>query len=368
MSAGCDEAFTGRHFDQPTMNAALSREMRGAGFHELLFATIRAAGKHATGHRVNDDTIRTAFEADRMLRAEGISMASLPGILSNVAGKLLLNAYQAIATTWQLVCSISIVNDFKLHSRYRLTADGTFDQVGAGGELKHGTLGEQAYGQQAKTYGKILSISREDLINDDLGAFGELPKVLGRNAAIALEKAVYTLLMGPGTFFSAGNNNYFAGATSNLQLSSLQTAEQMMLDAVDDAGYPILLQPVTLLVPTALKTTAFSLVHSTELVGTTTADVLKPSGNPFVGRLNPAASAWLNNANLTGYSALAWYLLGNPVDVAAMEVAFLNGLQYPTIQTAETDFSVLGIQLRCFHDFGVALQDPRGAVKSKGAA
>ena len=30
--------------------------------------------------------------------------------------------------------------------------------------------------------------------------------------------------------------------------------------------------------------------------------------------------------------------------------------------------NVLGIQMRGYHDFGVALQEPRGGVKSKGEA
>ncbi|MDZ4849157.1 MAG: hypothetical protein SGI77_07670 [Pirellulaceae bacterium] len=40
--------------------------------------------------------------------------------------------------------------------------------------------------------------------------------------------------------------------------------------------------------------------------------------------------------------------------------------EVPTIETADADFNVLGVQLRGYHDFGVAPQDPRGAIKSKG--
>jgi hypothetical protein len=47
-------------------------------------------------------------------------------------------------------------------------------------------------------------------------------------------------------------------------------------------------------------------------------------------------------------------------------MAFLNGQESPTIETAEADFNVLGIEMRGYHDFGCALQDPRGGVKMKG--
>ena len=70
----------------------------------------------------------------------------------------------------------------------------------------------------------------------------------------------------------------------------------------------------------------------------------------------------------TGNSAKAWYLLAEPVDLPVIEMAFLNGQESPTIETAEADFNQLGIKMRGYHDFGVALQYPRGGLKAKGEA
>ena len=47
-------------------------------------------------------------------------------------------------------------------------------------------------------------------------------------------------------------------------------------------------------------------------------------------------------------------------------MVFLNGQESPTIESTDADFSTLGIQLRGYHDFGVAKQDPRAAVKAAG--
>ena len=79
-------------------------------------------------------------------------------------------------------------------------------------------------------------------------------------------------------------------------------------------------------------------------------------------------SRYLANAKLSGHSAKAWYLLAEAADLPVIEVAFLNGQESPTIETAEADFNVLGIQMRGYHDFGCALQDPRGGLKAKGEA
>ena len=78
--------------------------------------------------------------------------------------------------------------------------------------------------------------------------------------------------------------------------------------------------------------------------------------------------AYMANSSYTGYSALAWYLLANPRDLATIEVCFLNGVQRPTVESADADFNVLGIQVRGFFDFGVALKEHRAGVKMKGEA
>ncbi len=79
-------------------------------------------------------------------------------------------------------------------------------------------------------------------------------------------------------------------------------------------------------------------------------------------------SVFLNDSTIAGSSALAWYLLRNPAVAAAVIVSFLNGVETPTVENAEADFSTLGIQFRGFHDFGVDEAEPLAGVKSKGAS
>jgi hypothetical protein len=90
--------------------------------------------------------------------------------------------------------------------------------------------------------------------------------------------------------------------------------------------------------------------------------------NPHQGKFRVEVSRYLANTKYTGNSAKAWYLLADPTDLPVIEIAFLNGQEAPTIETAQADFNVLGIQMRGYHDFGAALQDPRAAVKVKGEA
>ncbi len=367
-----------RHFGERVVNAASESRFRGYSLHALLFDTIRAAGGYARAGIVNDDTIRAAFLADRQLQASsgGASTYSLSGVLSSAARKFLLAAYQAVERVSQVFCNEVDNTDFKTHNRYRMTGVGQFVKVAKDGQLKHGTLTDASYTNKLDTYGRMLTLTRQDQIDDDLGAFTRLASAMGRQAVLAIEEAVFILLLSnPSNFFHANNRNLKTGAGSVLAVDGLSDAEQALMDQVDSNNKPILVRGAVLLVPSSLKVTAARLYTEDRLNETTTADKGKPANNPHVGKYKPCASSYLNNTNikddsgaaLSGQSSTAWYLFANPADVAAMEIAYLRGQRLPTIQSGEADINTLGMTWRGFFDFGVAMQDPVGAVKSTGA-
>jgi hypothetical protein len=139
------------------------------------------------------------------------------------------------------------------------------------------------------------------------------------------------------------------------------------MDQVDADGKPVGIMPQILLVPTAISTTAAQLYKSLEMRDNT-ANSKTTTSNPHQGKYRVEVSRYLGNATYAGASGRAWYLLADPNDLPVIEVAFLNGQESPTIETAEADFNILGVKMRGYHDFGVALQDPRGGLKSKGEA
>ncbi len=358
-------------YDQRTMEAALSRDLRRAGLHTVFHEIIRAAGGHVGVTGFDDDTIRAAFVAEqRLIQAGyGFSTISLSGILSNVANKAMLAAYEAVESVVAQFCSETDVNDFKEVTRYRLTGNGVFEKVGPDGELKHATLTEEAYKNRIETFGRMIALTRYMIINDDLGAFLQIPRIIGRMSALKREEAVFELLLSnPSSFFSVTNKNYLSGAETALSIEALQLAEQKFRDQVDVDGKPILIRPALLLVPTALAVTARRLFNETRVNETTETGKPKPADNPFAGMFRPVVSPYLNAQGLTGSSAKAWYLFASPADVAALEIAYLRGRRTPTIESGETSFNTLGMQWRGYFDFGVAAQDFRAAVKAKGEA
>ncbi len=349
-------------YDEQTLDAASRRFRGGIGLQELLLEAARANGYTGWNFRDSREVLRCAF--GQSLQA-GFSTIDIGGILSNVANKFLLEGFFSVERTWRNLCAVRNVSDFKTVTSYRLIGKDQYEQVAPGGELKHGTLGEQAYTNKADTYGLLLSLDRRDIINDDLGAITTVPRKLGRGSGLKINDVFWSIFMNNAAFFAAGNNNYLTGADTALSIEGLSKAEVAFLNQTDPDGKPLGAMPAVVLVPTALSAIATVLYKSLE-IRSTVDDQTYPVANPHTGKFRVEVSRYLSNTQYTGNSDKAWYLLADPIDLPVIEVAFLNGQESPTIETADADFNVLGVQMRGYHDFGVALQEPRGGVKSKG--
>ena len=355
------------------MNLATARDMRGYGLHTLMDAVIHAAGMHYGGTRRSDGYVRTVLQAEQSIQASGFTSLSLSGILSNVANKGLISAYTAVEVVWNEICAVRSHGDFKVHTRYRLDSTGAFKKVGADGELKHVGLGEASFTNQVATYGAIVALTRQMMVNDDLGAFMDIPTFLGRMAALRIEEAVFVLLLAnTGSFFHANNANLLTGAGSAFGLAALTASEKAFRDQVDSNGKPVLISPKRVLVGTALKVDADNIFAEKLLI--TGEAATKTARNPHVGKYPPVCSPYVNNtaikdqdgAAIANQSATKWWMLADPAQRAALAVAFLNGQQTPTIESAQTDFNTLGMNWRAFHDFGVAFEDPKACVQNNG--
>ncbi len=351
-------------YDEKTLEAASKRFRGGIGLQELLLEAAWANGFTGRNFRDSREVLRFAFGQN--LQA-GFSTIDIGGILSNVANKFLLEGFFSVERTWRNITAVRNVSDFKTVTSYRLIGKDQYEKVAPGGELKHGTLGEQSYTNKADTYGLLLSIDRRDIINDDLGAITTVPRKLGRGSGLKINDVFWSVFMNNAAFFTVGNKNYIEGVDTALGIDALTLGEKTFMEQVDADGKPIGIMPQVLLVPTSLSAMATMLFKSLE-IRDNTANAKYPTTNPHAGKFRAEVSRYLSNAQYTGFSDKAWYLLADPADLPVIEVAFLNGQESPTIETAEADFHVLGIQMRGYHDFGVALQEPRGGVKSKGAA
>ena len=313
----------------------------------------------------DNETIRAAF-----------SSVSLPGILSNVANKKLLQSYEAQPVIATKLCSTGDLNDFKENDRFRLTDVGDLLPVAADGEIKEGGLVEESAKNQLDTYGKKFCLTRKMIINDDLGAFMKVPTAMGNRAARLIDQLFFSrLLKNPAqadgkALFSSAHRNLLSGASSALSADSLKKAVQLFLDQVDADNQPISVEPRFLLVPTALKHLAIELTKGATLImGGGTEQTIRPAWNVLADEnLTVVSSPYLGNSAYEGASQTGWYLFGDPRTVDTWEIGFLKGKRTPTVERGETDFNSLGLWFRVYFDLGVREQDHRGMVKAVGAA
>lgn len=322
------------------------------------------------------DLARACLEAERVdvprgtneLVRAAFSTASLPQTLSDVAHKVLLRAYDTAPDSWRSFVTVKSVSDFKPTRALRPVWRGELEEVAPDGELKHGSIEEEYYQFQASTFGKVFSLSRKQMIDDDAGALSTCAEALGRMAANTLSNKVWEAILGNATmpdgyaFFSTDHANDVAGA---LDADALQSAITSMRTQRAD-GVDLDIMPKVLAVPPELEWTARGLLESTNLVavGVGNSAATAPAGNVLAKAVALAVEPRISNTRFTGASEDAWFMFGGPAD-GAVVVAYLNGATRPTVEYfgLESNANVLALTWRCYFDFAVGLGDHRPACR-----
>lgn len=367
-------------FDDQTLQLAHDNfKGGGIGLKQLFLMCAEANGwRGSYASDVNIDVQRAAFgmTGQQQIKAQGWSTISIATILSNTANKFLRDGWNAVDMTAMRISAIRNVRNFQSITTVSLTGDLMFEELGAAGEIKHGQLGNVSYSNKADTYAKMLAITRQDIINDDLGALTAVPRRLGRGSALKLNDIFWTAFLYGETsgFFSAthtttgntGNSNLNEGA-ADVTLAGLAATELLFMNQVDMNGKPLGTQPAIWLVPTAQRNAAAAILEPQSKLITGASSTVADT-NVFGGRYRLESSPYMHNTSYTGYSTSANYLMADPNDLPTIEIAALNGRVEPVIETADADFNVLGVQMRGYSDVGVALQEFRACVKADGGS
>jgi hypothetical protein len=306
-------------------------------------------------------------DREGMVRAS-LTTHTLTEALGAAVNKVLLDGYQESPATWRSFAGVRSVPDFKTATAIRPSFTGSLQQIPPGGEFKHGGADEATTQYKVDTYGKMFSIDRRDLINDDLSLFDSVARAMGQAAMRKLSDLIYdTLLSNAGAFFSAGNGNYITGADTNLSTDGLTKAITAMLTQRDAEGNDLDLRPTRLVVPPELQTVARAVLESEYIAAQTNL----PTGNSLRNAVGLEVEPRLSNTKKYGTKASTkhWYLFAAPA-ASPIIVGFLNGQQTPTVEFFGLDQTVnkLAVSWRVYFDFGSALCDPRAAVRSKGEA
>lgn len=334
-----------------------ANELNGSSLVDLARANLKHAGTNVRG--MNADEI-----ARRVLNVH--TTADFPELLADVANKRLRDAYEVAPSVWDRFCYVSSVSDFKAVKRPQLGSFSNLETIPEGGDYTFGTFNEESESITASTKGKGLKVSRQMIVNDDLGAFDRAAAALGFAAGRAVARDVFSTLNANGNLsdavalFATARGN-LAGSGAAISTSTLNAAKAAIRKYQNGSDY-LNLMPRFLLVPPEIEGTALEWMNSTANPTTN-----KNSGNVNVhaNSMEVLCDAYLSDTGISG-STTAWYCIVDPMIAPLMEVAFLNGVRTPYTDD-EVDFGSDAMLFKVRLDYGVAKIDWRGGYKNAGS-
>nr|DAF08427.1 MAG TPA: major capsid protein [Caudoviricetes sp.] len=305
--------------------------------------------------------LRANFGDNLELAREAInSTSTFPAIMSNLANKSVMNGFNEAETTYQLWAGKGSNRDFKEATRVALSEAGDLELVPEGSQFKSMTFGETSARTKVATYGKLFSLTRQAIINDDLGMFSAIATRFGSAAKRLVNKMVYAQLTGNVemedgvTLFHSKHGNV-ATTGEALSVKAIAKAVTAMRRQKGIQGTATLnIAPKYLIVPPELEMIAYQLMNSTADVAGVNSGVV----NPYKGRFTVIADAEITDPD-------AWYLVADATQHDTIETTFLNGVEAPRLETRQ-GFDVDGIEYKVALDVGVRALDFRGLYKNAG--
>ena len=287
--------------------------------------------------------------------------SDFPIILGNTVGRVLRDAYQAAPSGIRRLGRQTSARDFRSVNKIMLGEAPLLEKLNEAGEIKAGTMAEAREAYKIETWAKKIGITRQVLVNDDLGAFADLARRMGQGAAETEARILVTLLeanSGNGPTLSDskalfhadhGNKAASGAAISDTTLSAARLALRTQ-KGID--GRVIRVTPKNLLVPPALETVAEKWLAT--IAPATAADV-----NPFSGAMSLVVEPRLT-------SATRWYVTADPGEIDGLEFAYLSGNEGPQVES-RSGWDVDGVEIRVILDFGAGFIDHRGWFQNAGA-
>lgn len=337
-----------------------AREFRGLTLLDMARHSIEMAGGTTRGMD-RDAIARMALNVTSFSqqRAAGMhSTSDFPLILGNTINRSLRAAYEAIEQTWMPLGRQANFADFRERTSVALGEASRLEKVLEGGEYKYGTLAEEGMKIKPVKFGKIIALTWEAIVNDDLNAFDKVPTALANSARETESDFIWNLFLvdrkysdGVNIFNSAHGN--IAGSAGPLNIANLQAARTAMRTqkGVDKKTF-VRVNPRFLVVGPLNEMAAYQLT-STNYVPATTATINPTYNQNLIVIVEP---------RITDYR---WFLVGENVDT--FEWGYLDGEGGLTTDTRE-GFEVDGVEVKARLVFGGDWVDYRGAYSNAGTA
>lgn len=329
-----------------------ARDLMGCSILDLGAKLLEARGERVSWGSRDDLTARIMMNHH--------STSDFPNLLTSSGNRVLLNSYALAQSPLKSLAKKRNAADFRPLTSIRLSEAPRFLEKAEGGELTHGSRFEAKETFALKTAGRIFTLTREAIINDDLNAFADSARFWGRSAAGYEADALaslFTANAGAGANLDDGNPIYTTGRKNKaatgaaIDTTTLGAARKAMREFTDLDGKTLIgVAPKHLVVGTAKETEAEQAL-AVVAAGQTS------NVNPFASKLTLHVEPRLPGN--------AWRLFADPADLPTIVIAHLNGIEGPQIASRE-GWTTLGMEFRAVLDFGCGIEDWRGTYLNPG--
>ena len=322
--------------------------------------------------------------------SESMTSSDFPLLTGDILDRMLLAKFREKPGAWRAFFRINNnLRDFR--TVRRLAADGLeggWESVPEAAEIEYGSLSETGYTYAPLKYARGAMLSFEQIINDDLGAFEDIPERLGRGGRRTVARfatSLYVDANGPhAAFYTGGNNNIVTGNPA-FSVAGMGTALNQLMGRTDTEGEPIEIEAVTLVYPPNLHVTVQNVINQL------TIDVNESGGtanqrvrvnNWLVNDITAVMDPWIPLTATNANGNTSWFLFADPGEGRpALEIGFLSGFAEPVLyqKLANTrrvggdidqmagDFGTMSQEYKGVIAFGGTRLDPRATVASNGS-
>ena len=328
------ESFRAAVQDSLLLRCGTKLEKPAPGADELQGMTLREIAREMvirSGQRAGGD-IRTIV-------GRALTTTDMPQLLVETSRRTLMEAYEQAPETWRDWCETGTATDFKAGKALGLEGDVELKKIPEYGEYTDGRLAENAEEYRVETFGRKLVISRQAIINDDLGALTDMPRMYCEACAALVGDVAYAAL------FDSAHHNLFTGKGGAPTVENLGAVVTGMELQQDSFGRVVTIQPRFFIAPIALKTTCESFFNTQitggPVVGTQAQPLVhNPYGGEFFRRIY--------DRRLDLDAATTWYLAAAR---STVKVFFLGGVQAPYIESRD-NFDTDGFETKVRMDVG----------------
>lgn len=277
----------------------------------------------------------------------------------------------ALQSWRKIVSRTPAVTDFRQQKRFRTGGHGLLPTVLEGGPYQPLT----SPGDEEATYtitkkGGTEDLTLEMVANDDVQAIQDIPRSLGRSAAITLFRFVWDMLSGNTTatydsvtlFDSSGHANTDTGSALSQSTLSVGRRKMRKQTAYGNSVDLLSMVPKFLVVPSELEEISFQLSRSAVAIPSTPAG---PSDTPNIHQLiEPIVLDHLTDAN-------DWFLVADPAMCPTIEVGFYLGREDPELFTQSdpsqgSAFSADKTTFKVRHIYNGTILDHRAFYRGQG--